>query len=50
MYIQGMIITLFTILAGSIAFLIALILRVVLILMKEMLNLKIKIEPEKKSP
>jgi len=48
MFIQGLIIIIFTTLGSLIIFLITLIARVILTLMKEMLNLKIKIEPEKK--
>jgi hypothetical protein len=50
MFFQTLIITIFTILAGLIATLVALVVRVFLKLMEEMLNLKIKIEPEKKEP
>ena len=43
MFIPGLIITLLIFLAGSIVYLIGLIVWIVLTLMKEMLNLKIKI-------
>jgi len=50
MFIPGSIIAILTILAGLIAYLVAIVVRVVLILIKEELNLKIKIGPETKEP
>ena len=49
MFVPGLIITALSFLAGLIVFFIGLIVWIVLILMKKMLNLKIKIGPDENS-